>query len=283
MAVPHKQVSWQTKANKPPMVQFDFMYMTSEADLLEGDEAPAKAWSTVLVGVDENTGYPMSIVVDSKGANNQYLHDQAVVFIDQVLRHRKMIVRTDGEPAIKSLANYIQLKRTWDTRVETSPRYSSGSAGLVEAMIKRVQGQCRTLKLDFEERYKIRVQVESIIWAWMVVHSTWLIARYNLRGPNARSAFAQLNDYNYDGEVVRYGEVVLWRQSFPHDRAGPRKTRMHKGDPAWHRGVWVGRRDDNDEHVTVDMSGVHFSRSVRRCAPADQIDLRLVENLRGTP
>ena len=64
MAVPQRQVGWQKNANTPPMVQFDFMYMTSEADLIEGDGAAAKAWSTVMVGVDENTGYPMSIVVD---------------------------------------------------------------------------------------------------------------------------------------------------------------------------------------------------------------------------
>eukprot|EP00959_Pyramimonas_sp_CCMP1952_P420121 8799821-Pyramimonas_sp.AAC.1 len=52
-------------------------------------DTPEEAWATTLVGVCENTGCPMSVSVESKGANNTYMHDATVEWIDKTLRHRK--------------------------------------------------------------------------------------------------------------------------------------------------------------------------------------------------
>ena len=53
-------------------------------------------------------------------------------------------------------------------------------------------------------------------WPWLVRHCGWLLNRYNC-GPSGRTAYQQLNACAYSGEIVEFGEAVLWRESTPGD------------------------------------------------------------------
>ena len=189
-ALPHKAVHWEHRAEKPPIIMFDFMFMKSDCSLIGKLEVRTDLWATTLVGVDEQTGMSFAVVVDSKGSNNTYMHESAVEFIDATLRHRRCIVHTDGESAAVSLAKFIKLRRTHDTILETAPRYSSSSSGLVENMILRIQGQARTLRLAVEDAYKCTILVDSCCWTWLIRHANWLCCRYDKRGAIGRSPSA---------------------------------------------------------------------------------------------
>ena len=167
----------------------DFMYMKSDGSLQDG---PQEAWATT-VGVCESTGTPLAVTVDTKGASNTYMHEATVDWIDRTLRLRRITLHTDGEPAILSLVNFVKLRRKDDTILEQAPRYSSSSSGIVENMIKRIQGQCRARRSDLESRYRIVLGVDSITWPWLVRHAMWLMARYDVRA-SGRTSYQQLND-----------------------------------------------------------------------------------------
>ena len=284
-ADPHTRVEWTARAARPPMVQFDFAYLKSTGELCApGPQAPQEAWATILVGVDENTRFPFALNVENKSESNIYMHKQCVQFINNTLRHKKVIIHTDGEPAIKSLARYIQIARKdHDTILEVAPRYSSGSTGMAENMIKRVAGQARTLRMSVEQRYHITIGVDMVVWPWLIRHASFLLARFDVWGTTQRTAFYQLNDYAYTSELAPFAETVLYRQSFPADRKGQQGSRIYKADPVWHRGIWWGRSEEGDEHVLGTPNGAVLARSVRRCAPSDQADVRLLEAVRGVP
>ena len=75
------------------------------------------------------------------------------------------------------------------------------------------------------------------------------------------------------GEICRFAEVVVWRHSFPEDRRLRRGLRYQKADPAWGRGLWLGRASDTDEYLIGTQAGVELSRSLRRLPEAEQADV----------
>ena len=52
-----------------------------------------------------------------------------------------------------------------------------------------------------------------------------------------------------------------------------------KADPAWRRGIWVGKDWQSDEHLVGTPTGVVTCRSVRRLEPRDQADVKLLEEM----
>ena len=78
---------------------------------------------TLLDVYDQELGTVLPLVVDEKGPI-----EYAIKSIVEYLRYwgRKAIVlRVDGEPAIKALAEAIQLQRAESTVLEMKPRYKS--------------------------------------------------------------------------------------------------------------------------------------------------------------
>eukprot|EP00975_Prorocentrum_lima_P042434 8915640-Prorocentrum_lima.AAC.1 len=90
--------------------------------------------------------------------------------------------------------------------------------------------------MDVERRYRIDITPEHVLWPWLVRHAGWCVDRYAVR-KHGRTAFMQLNDCGYRGEIVVFAEVVLWRLQIPSDRrVGGMLTetgRRQKADPAW--------------------------------------------------
>lgn len=121
--------------------------MKSDCAIAEG---PAGAWATTMVAVDENMRMCLAVPLDSKMSSDEYMHGSSVQFVDKTLRHRAVRIQHDGEPAIKTLLSYVQVKRHHDTQDRCAPAYTSGANGLVETRIKQIQSQCRTLRLSLE-------------------------------------------------------------------------------------------------------------------------------------
>ena len=281
-ATPHARIQWTGRADAAPLLCFDFCYMKGEgADGQVNDQ-----FATTLVVACENTGMSLSIAAPGKsvaGENGEYMAAAMVSFIDKVLRHRSIQLQHDGEPACLALSKLVVARRSHDTRERQNPRHSSASNGLAEAKIKQVQGQCRAMRLALEARYGgLRLSCNHVAWARPVRHASWLLNRFQ-PGSSGRVPFAQLNAVPWNGEVVEFGETVVWRQSFPHHRLMKGKERQHKGDPCWHRGVWWGRAEETDEQVIGTPKGIVLTRSIRRLAPSEAADLTLMESVRGLP
>ena len=137
--VPHRR-SEPPERRLLPMVCLDWFVATSS------DEEGRKSEGTtdVLLMTDAETGYVAAIPAKSKGAESHpHLVDMAEKFLT-LMRHQKVKLRSDGEPAIKLLVQKI--KERWSqkhtTLVEETPLYSlysSASNGRAERAIQTVR------------------------------------------------------------------------------------------------------------------------------------------------
>ena len=151
IASPHKQMSLDVNAERPPMVQIDFQFLGAEG--LEVDSSEAHI--TTLTCVDEQTGIPHCVSVPTKSPSDGYMVASVCKWLERICR-TKIILRSDGEPAISKLTGMIKnkrLKEGFETMVQTGPRYSSQSLGAIGAAQRLFIGQMRTMRADLELRF----------------------------------------------------------------------------------------------------------------------------------
>ena len=74
---------------------------------------------------------------------------------------------------------------------EYSPGRSSGSNGLIERVIKEVQGQLRAMKSALDTRVGVDIRGTSNILPWMVEYASVLINRY-LVGKDGKTTYERL-------------------------------------------------------------------------------------------
>ena len=92
-ADPHQRIPWEDREDGPPQVQLDFMFLKASCEL---QDTPVDAWATTLCGVDVSTGAGFAVTLDHKGASNEYAHLACLGWISDTLRHRRVLIQTDG-------------------------------------------------------------------------------------------------------------------------------------------------------------------------------------------
>ena len=75
--------------------------------------------------------------------------------------------------------------------------------------------------------------------------------------------------------VTEFGESALFRVHGRHH--------VNKGDLAFNPGIWLGRETDTSEHPVGTSAGVLKSRSIRRFAPSERLQLKLFKEFKGVP
>ena len=181
--------------------------------------------------------------------------------------HKHVRLRCDGEPATVVLANKVKNMAGDLVKFETTPKHSSAS-NLAERAIQAVQEQARTIRADCQMRFGSgeTFGADKPIWAWLLRHAGWQISRCKQKG-NRMTAYKQAYGEHYTHEVVPFAELVLVKVPKPTHRALQRGKWWHKGDAVFIKGVWVGRTETADEHITLTPGGRVFSRTIRRLQP----------------
>ena len=139
-----------------------------------------------------------------------------------------------------------------------------------------------TMRLALEDTYHIKLTPSHTVWGWLARHAAWLVARYLVK-INNKTAYLEAFDTEYRGEIVPWGETILFRRPRPEHRGLGRDGRQRRGDPAWERGIWLGRVEDSEEHLVATEAGVWKARSLRRLEPERAHDARLLLAVRGLP
>ena len=102
--------------------------------------------------------------------------------IDNLLKsgHKKVILKSDQEPAIMDLINGVIEARAESTIPENSPVGESQSNGLVERAVRSSKDQIRTLKLALQKRISCRIPPRHSVMAWLVQHAGAVISKYQV-------------------------------------------------------------------------------------------------------
>ena len=122
---------------------------------------PASIFATTLVIADVDTGCLRAVALKSKG-DRDYQVACVIGFLDR-LNLTRVELRTDGEPSILALVTAVKRKREGTTSTEGSVK-DSASMGAIETVIRWWQAKVRTLKSDFEERYKQILTADHVVW-----------------------------------------------------------------------------------------------------------------------
>ena len=104
---------------------------------------------------------------------------------------QKVIVRSDGEPAIVALkraaGNAFILDTGRELLEEVVRRGESQGNGLAEGAVKEVKAKVRTIRFNFEESLGKPVPDDHVVLAWLVL---WAVASVNLgrKGVDGKTA-----------------------------------------------------------------------------------------------
>ena len=129
-------------------------------------------------------------VVPSKGAANDWVVRRVVEDIEK-LGHTDIVLKSDGEPAIREVQDKIRLRREFRTVVENSPVKDSQANGFIERANGLVKEQVTTLKDALDTRLGEKVPPQSAVLTWLVEYSATLLSRYAV-GKDGKTAYERI-------------------------------------------------------------------------------------------
>ena len=126
------------------------------------------------------------------------------------LGYKKVIIRSDQEPAIMALVDRIAKIRTDETLRENSKAHDSQSNGLAERAVQAAEEQTRVLKLALEQRINGKIPANHPVIAWLLQHATDLITKIEKK-KNGRTSYEMIKGKPYSGELAEFGQRVMFR------------------------------------------------------------------------
>jgi len=164
---------------------------------------------TILDVYDMELGMLLPLVADEKGPMEYVI--KSVCESIAWWGRRGIVLRSDGDPAIKALAEAIKVFRKKDeTVLELKPRYSAQSMGGVENINKEVKNLLRVFVLFLKDVAKVQLHTSHPLVAWLVRHVGWLICMYRVR-VDGRTSYERLKGRPYNGNIAMFAECVWYR------------------------------------------------------------------------
>ncbi len=117
----------------------------------------------------------MARVVPSNGVDNYAV--ETVKGTVERLGHKKIIMKSDNEPAILALKEDVRRESDVEIVMEEVPVGDHEANGLAENAVKNVQGQFRVIKDALESGHGRRVDGEHPVGPGMVMHAESVVDR----------------------------------------------------------------------------------------------------------
>ena len=272
---PHSRTPADLRDGQLPVVQADFCTLRSGSVECAGVES-----TVVLILSCMSTGMVKAVPAVSK-ETTPFMVTAAVAFIRAVHHNSRVVLRTDNEPSIESLAKAVAREAEGRIDLQTTPRYSPQSLGSAEKAVDLVCGQFRATRTSVERAYRATLTPTHNVWPWLVRHASWTLCRFAVKG-NGLTAYRNAYGVDYRGEIVPVLETVMFKRPVPQTRYRWGKTH-HKADLQWEVGIWAGRREENDEHIILTSAGVQFARTIRRFEPSRRHQLSVLDSVKGVP
>ena len=266
-AHPHLSKSDEDRISSVPVVSIDYAFMSNRQ--VKGEEKGMP----ILVMKDRESKQIKSRVVPAKGTNGfaiQVLND----FLNG-LGYRKVILKSDNEPAILALKDRAKKENTIDVVLESGVTHDSQTNGDIESGIQVFQGQFRTLKSSFESRVKRKLPGNHVLFAWLVSHASDIVSRF-AKGEDGKTAYERIKGRSFKRPIVEWGEVVQYCKL---GSAGENKSEFR-----WEKGCYLGHNDVTSEIIVGTELGIVKARDMKRYADsADSWNADFIFGIRGTP
>ena len=229
--------------------------------------------ATVLVAKDRGSGGYCANVVPRKGVGGGFIVKQFERDLRKFGHRKKVLIRTDGEHAIRDLAEKVADLRAPETVLEHTPKGDSRANGRVERAVQTIEKQVRVMKMSTEELVG-KFGVKHRAFPWLVVHAADVLNKYQVQA-DGLTPYEKVKGREYSGLMLEFGSVVLHKASA--------KVQGGLMEPRWMKGLWLGKRFGSEEHIVSTPEG----NVIRSCAvkphPEIQWDTELFDALKGSP
>ena len=99
----------------------------------------------------------------------EWTAQQVVRDLDRLGHHERLVIRCDGEAAVKSLVSEVaRVRGDVVTISEDSAVGDSQGNGVIERAVRTVEGTVRTLKLDLEARVSETLKITHKVILWFI-------------------------------------------------------------------------------------------------------------------
>jgi len=272
---PHFRLALDDKTkHRIPSTSIDYFFMGSEGLSFQDPEIEKDALPLVAQ-YDESTRCTFAHACPAKGANQHVAQELAEDIT--WLGHKKLIAKSDQEPAILALKRLVAGKTgNVEHLPEESPVNAHGANGAVEGAIRRIAAQIRCLKDVLEHRYKMKVSSRHPVMAWLVTYAADMLTRFG-RGKDGRTPWELSRGKPYRRRLLPFGETCLFMV------VKGSGARQYKLDTRWQKGVYVGIVKRSDELIVLTPQGVRKARSIRRLPGEERHDKAFLESCKGVP
>ena len=248
------------------LVSMDFKFTGTRDE--ENAKEVKDALCISLVMVDQESKFVHAIPVPSKEVTSYLVEEVCRVLM---LMEKKVILRTDTEPAMLSLRTKVQMIRKMnnlETEIQdVSPDEHQGLQ--VERWVQTVRNLSKTLVYAAEKQANVKITSESTLYPWLARHACFLLNRFVVQG--GKTPFEVLFDREYKGALAPWGSTVL---------AKPLPKIKEKGEP-WKKGIFVGKDHVSNANLVSTSTGIIKARTMRRCTPV--FDIETMIEACGTP
>ena len=182
---------------------------------------------------DEMLGKILNMVDKGSGSMNAiYCHTKA--FNAYTAQYDTIVLKGDQEKVLIRFAEVVAAKRARPVIVRLSQRGSHQEQGTVELGNRILKGQLRTIWSYLEDALGAELPSTHLLIAWAVRHASWLITRFQVKD-DGRTPIARIFHKAYQGEVVCFGESVMFKLPMPE-----RDLEQRWGDAVGRQGVQDG-------------------------------------------
>ena len=236
------------KERNLPEYSFDFAF--------PGDELGHK--TAVLVGKERLSGLTLAAAIPVKGSEGRFMLEKALGFMAEAGdMEGRIVVKSDQEPAVKRLVKDLAEERTEGrTVIEESPVGSSGSNGVVERTVQKVEGQIRAVLLALEAKLGQEVAADEPIITYIPEHASYLMNRLEV-GRDGKTAYERIRGKRASVLGLEFGEKVLFMKK-------EKGKTLAKLRSKWDYGIFVGVRVRSNEIWVATREKTLKVRSVRR-------------------
>ena len=205
--------------------------------------------------------------MDSKGAT-----PYAVKFVANFLKnlgHRKVFLKSDGEPSVVALKEAAAKETGIDWVSEESPVGDHQANGLAENACKEVKRQVRVLRSALEEKLGKELKDDDPALAWLPRQAGDLLSRYK-KGQDGRTPEARRCGKQWRKPAIAFGERLYCRE-------------VGEGVRILKEGRYVGHHGRTGSILVMTADGVRRGAGIRRLSSADRWDPSGWDLLRGLP
>ena len=238
-----------------PKIVFDYCFLGGK------DDAETLA---VQVARDRRTQMLFAHVVPRKGMVHE--HGAAAMVSDiERLGYKELILKCDGEPAMKSVQEEVKRRRMDPTILENSVPGASRSKALREHV--------RVLRAGLQERFGLVIRSSHPVMTLLVQHAADCISKYQV-SEDGKSAHERLKVKPFSRHTLEFGEKVHYKRS-------NKGQKEHKIESKWSEGYFLGLYWWTFEAIVGTKDGVIRAGTLRRVGAHRRWDAEGLDAVRG--